>query len=95
MPKPLLTLKTMTAARDICAEKKLTVLDQRHLGWQVITLEHLDTIPAVAEADIICPPVVTRAKQPEGVQTSPHDWNQSGDFNLRPWEPWGDTDSCT
>jgi len=95
MPKPLLTLKTMTAARDICAEKKLTVLDQRHLGWQVITLEHLDTITAVAEADIICPPVVTRAKQPEGVQTSPHDWNQSGDFNLRPWEPWGDTDSCT
>ena len=73
MPKPLLTLKTMTAARDFCTEKKLAVLDQRHLGWQVIPLEHLDKIPTVAEADIIRPPVVTRAKQPEGVQTSPHD----------------------
>ena len=95
MPKPLLTLKTMTATWNFCAEKKLAVLDQRHLGWQVIALEHFDSIPAVAEADIVRPPVVTRAKQPEGVQTSPHDWNQSGDFNLRPWEPWGDTDSRT
>lgn len=72
MPKPLLTLKTMTAARDICAEKKLTVLDQRHLGWQVIALEHLNTIQAVTEADVIGPPVITRSKQPKGVQTSPH-----------------------
>ena len=62
MPKPLLALKSMTAAWDFRTEQKLAVLDQRHLGWQVIALKHLNTIPAVAEADIIRSPVITRAK---------------------------------
>ena len=62
MPEPLLTLEAMSAARNFRTKKKLTVLDQRHLGWQVITLEHLNTISAVTEADVISAPVITWSK---------------------------------
>ena len=84
MPEALLTFATMAETGNFSAEKKLAMLDQRHLRWQVISLKHLHAISAITEANVIRSSVITGPKQPEGVQTTPHNNMQSGDFNLLP-----------
>ena len=84
MAKALLTLETVAATRNFCAEEKLAVLNQGHLRRQVVPLEHFHTIAAITEADVVRSSVITGPKQPKGVQTSAHKGFQSGDFTLRP-----------
>ena len=62
MAKPLLTFKTMTTSWNVCTEKHLAMLDQRHLRWQVIALEHLHAISAITEANVVRSSVITGPK---------------------------------
>ena len=71
MPKTLLPLKTMPTTRHICAEQKLTMLNQWHLRRQVIALEYLHMITMITEADVIRPSISAGAKQPESVHGRP------------------------
>tara|TARA_B100001059_G_scaffold99698_1_gene99314 strand:+ start:742 stop:984 length:243 start_codon:yes stop_codon:yes gene_type:complete len=75
----MLTLETVPKPRYIGVEQDLTVLDQRHLGRQVISLQNLDVISMITKTDVISTTVITRTVQPEGVHSRPLQRQHSGD----------------
>ena len=75
----MLTLETVPKTRHIGVEQDLTVLDQRHLGRQVISLQNLDVISMITKTDVISTAIVTGTVQPEGVHSRPLQKDHSGD----------------
>ena len=75
----MLTLETVPKPRYIGVEQDLTVLDQRHLGRLVISLQHLNMIAMITKTDVIGTAVIARTEQPEGVHSSPLQSQYSGD----------------
>ena len=79
MAESLLSLKTIAKTWDLGAEQNLTVLDQRHLRRQVITLEDFNMVPVITETNVIRPSIITGSDQPEGVHSRPLRGQHSGD----------------
>ena len=79
MAESLLALETMPKMGHIGIEQDLAVLDQRHLGRLVISLQHLNMIAMITKTDVIGTAVIARSEQPEGVHSSPLQSQYSGD----------------
>jgi hypothetical protein len=77
--KSMLALKTMPKTGHIRTEQHLTMLNQRHLRRQVVTLENFNVIPMVTKTDVISPAIIRGTVQPEGVHSRPLQEQHSGD----------------
>ena len=66
--EPFTALQVLTAMESFAAVQPLASLDQRHLGWKVITLHHLHRFAGPAEADVFGSAVRRASHKPETVQ---------------------------
>ncbi len=75
----MLTLKTVPKTGHLGSEQNLTVLDQRHLGGLMVTLQNLYVIPMITKTNVIGTAVVTGTEQPQGFHSRPLQRQYSGD----------------
>ena len=77
--KSLLTLEPMPEIGHIVTQQNLSMLDQRHLRRQVVTLQHLNVVSVIPKTDVISTTVITRTEQPDGIHSGPLQEQHSGD----------------
>tara|TARA_B100000073_G_scaffold218120_1_gene181462 strand:+ start:4808 stop:5050 length:243 start_codon:yes stop_codon:yes gene_type:complete len=65
MAKSFTPFQTIETGRGVVWVKPLATLNQRHLGWKVISLQDFDEIVFGTKTHVVGSAIITAAQQPE------------------------------